>query len=70
MDELEYGTVVLRFGRDLPPQVSKVYCKGVTLKVPTGRSGADLTIEPSLITTAVSRRSTQPHRDLAHVPPR
>ncbi|WP_327227534.1 hypothetical protein [Streptomyces platensis] len=55
MDELEYGTVVLRFGRDLPPQVSKVYCKGITLKVPTGRSGADLTIEPSLITTAVSK---------------
>ncbi|GAB2724995.1 hypothetical protein [Kitasatospora kifunensis] len=55
MDELEYGTVVLRFGRDLPTAVSKVYCKGITVTVPTGRSGADLTIEPSLITTAVSK---------------
>ncbi|MFF7636446.1 hypothetical protein ACFZB9_25345 [Kitasatospora sp. NPDC008050] len=55
MDELEYGTVVLRFGRDLPSGTSKVYCRGITVKVPTGRSGADLTIEPSLITTAVSK---------------
>ncbi|MFF7636445.1 hypothetical protein ACFZB9_25340 [Kitasatospora sp. NPDC008050] len=55
MHELEYGTVVLRFGRDLPSGTSKVYCRGITVKVPTGRSGADLTIEPSLITTAVSK---------------
>ncbi|KJK55493.1 hypothetical protein [Saccharothrix sp. ST-888] len=55
MDELEYGTVVLRFGRDLPSGTSKVYCKGITLTVPTGGSGADLTIEPSLINTAVSK---------------
>ncbi|GAB2724989.1 hypothetical protein [Kitasatospora kifunensis] len=55
MDELEYGTVVLRFGRDLPSGTSKVYCRGITVKVPTGRSGADLTVEPSLITTAVSK---------------
>ncbi|WP_327065142.1 hypothetical protein [Kitasatospora sp. NBC_01302] len=54
MHELEYGTVVLRFGRDLPSGTSKVYCKGITLTVPTGVSGADLTREPSLITTAVS----------------
>ena len=54
MNELEYGTVVLRFGRDMPSGTSKVYCKGITLKVPTGASGADLTVEPSLITTAVS----------------
>ena len=55
MDELEYGSVVLRFGRDLPTAAPKVYCKGITVKVPTGRSGTDLTIEPSLITTAVSK---------------
>ncbi|WP_329577006.1 hypothetical protein OG500_05030 [Kitasatospora sp. NBC_01250] len=55
MDELEYGTVVLRFGRDLPAGTSKVYCRGITLKVPTGVSGADLTVEPSLIATAVSK---------------
>ncbi|MFE2410191.1 hypothetical protein ACFXDE_17825 [Kitasatospora sp. NPDC059408] len=55
MNELEYGTVVLRFGRDLPTGTSKVYCKGITVKVPTGRSATDLTIEPTLITTAVSK---------------
>ncbi|MBB4927378.1 hypothetical protein [Kitasatospora kifunensis] len=55
MHELEYGTVVLRFGRDLPPGTSKVYCKGITVKVRTGASGTDLTVEPSLITTAVSK---------------
>ncbi|GAB2724985.1 hypothetical protein [Kitasatospora kifunensis] len=55
MDELEYGSVVLRFGRDLPAAVSKVYCRGITVTVPTGRSGTDLTLEPSLITTVVSK---------------
>ncbi|WP_330315864.1 hypothetical protein [Streptomyces platensis] len=53
-DELEYGTVVLRFGRELS-SAPKVYCKGITLKVPTGPSATDLTVEPSLITTAVSK---------------
>lgn len=51
--ELEYGQVVLRFGRNKRADWP-VYCKMLKIIVPTGRSATDLTGEPSLITYSAS----------------